>query len=271
MRRRRTIFTEGVDFMKFPRFFLLVLSVAGLLGLCVENAEARIGDRRATRCVPSYSVCYGPAVSLLAKDSLVGWTSPGGGSQRGGWSVVDGILHLQGRGGDIVTERQFENFVLDFEWTIAKGGNSGIKYRYQKFDGKGWLGLEYQVLDDFASREGTNPKVATASLYDVLPTNAQKSLHPHDQVNKGRIVVNGNRIEHYLNGKKVLSTVVGSEEWKAGIASGKFKDIEGFGENRFGHIMVQDHGSEVWFYKITIREIRSQPSVRKPVLRIRCR
>ena len=260
--------------MKITQFCLSVLFIIGFLGVWGGSAEARVGNRRSVPCVPTVRcpvVCYGPTVSLIAKDSLIGWTAPGGGEQRGGWSVVDGILHLQGKGGDLVTERPFENFILDFEWTIAKNGNSGIKYRYKKFDGKGWLGLEYQVLDDFRTREGANPRVATASIYDVLPTNSLKSLKPHDQVNKGRIVVNGNRIEHWLNGKKVLSTVVGSDEWKEGIASGKFKDIAGFGENKLGHIMIQDHGSEVWFHKITIREIFPQPAVRKPVGRVRCR
>jgi len=253
--------------MKLPRFSLLVLFAFGLLGLLVDSAEAR--SRRTVYCRPS--VCYGPTVSLLAKDSLVGWTSPGGGEQRGGWSIIDGILHLQGKGGDLVTEREYENFVLDFEWTSTKGTNSGIKYRFKKFDGKGWLGLEYQVLDDFRTSEGLKPKNCTASLYDILPPTERKTLKPIGQVNKGRIVVNGNRIEHWLNGKKVMSTVVGSEEWNEGIAASKFKGIEGFGENNVGFIMIQDHNSEVWFHKITIREILPQSTARKPVCRTRCR
>jgi hypothetical protein len=175
--------------------------------------------------------------------------------------VIDGILHLQGKGGDLVTERQYKNFVLDFEWTISKGGNSGIKYRYKNFDGKGWLGLEYQVLDDYGTPEGKKPKNNTATLYDILPTKSQKSLKPNDQINRGRIVVNGNRIEHWLNGRLVMCTTVGSKEWKKGIAESKFNGIEGFGENSTGHIMVQDHGGEVWFHKITIREIRSAKCV----------
>jgi len=254
---------------KFLRLSLFVLSAVGFWGLSVNNAEARTGSRRTACCVPT--TYYGPTVSLIAKDSLAGWTAPGGGEQRGGWSVIDGILHLQGKGGDIVSEHQYKNFVLDFEWTIDKGGNSGIKYRYQKFDGKGWLGLEYQILDDSETSEGQRSKNCTASLYDILPPNSLKSLKPRDQINKGRIVVNGNRIEHWLNGKKVMSTVVGSDEWNEGIAASKFKGIEGFGETPLGHIMVQDHGGAVWFSKITIREIHQKPVARKHVARVRCR
>ncbi len=257
--------------MKILRLSLLTLSLVGFFGLTVNEAEARILGRRANRCTPlkhyvsTSKTCYGPTVSLLAEDSLAGWTSPGGGKPGSGWSVVDGILHLQGKGGDIVTDRQYENFVLDFEWTHSKAGNSGIKYRYQKFDGKGWLGLEYQVLDDFGTPEGMKPKNNTATLYDILPTNSSKSLNHRDQINKGRIVVNGDRIEHWLNGRKVMSVVVGSEEWKEAVAASKFKGIDGFGENNLGFIMVQDHQSEVWFHKITIREILPSKNVRSCV------
>ena len=267
-----------VKIMYYLRLSLLFLSAIGFLGLLTNSAEAQIlGRRTASRalvkyCTPAVQTCYGPAVSLLAKDSLDNWTAPGGGQQQGGWSVVDGVLHLKGKGGDLVTERQYKNFVLDFEWTITKGGNSGIKYRYKRFDGHGFLGPEYQVLDDFGTSEGNRPTHSTASLYDILPHNSQKSLKPADQVNKGRIIVNGNRIEHWLNGKRVVCVVVGSKEWDEGIAASKFNGIEGFGVNDLGHIMVQDHGSEVWYHKITIREILPKMPVRKVVVsRTRCR
>jgi len=209
--------SNEVEMLHSLRFSLSFLFVACFSSLFIDSAEARILGRRAVPCVPmTYcssvpQVCYGSTVSLIG-DDLSGWTALGGGPQRGGWSVVDGTLHLKGSGGDLVTERQYKNFVLDFEWTIAEGGNSGIKYRYKNFDDDGWLGLEYQVLDDFGTSEGNRAKSSTASLYDILPPNSQKSLNSADQINKGRIVVNGNRIEHWLNGQKVLSVVVGSKE-----------------------------------------------------------
>ncbi|MDR0870516.1 MAG: DUF1080 domain-containing protein [Planctomycetaceae bacterium] len=197
----------------------------------------------------------GKAVPLIAKDSLDGWTNNAGKAPGTGWNVENGVLHLKGKGGDLITEKQYQNFILDFSWKIAKGGNSGIKYRYKKFDDKGWLGLEFQVLDDFNTQEGKKAKNSTATLYDILPVDGEKQLNPNDQLNHGQVIVLGNRIQHFLNGKKTVDVIVGSPEWKNGITASKFKDIKGFGENPLGYIHVQDHGSEVWFQDITIQEI----------------
>ncbi|MDR2438683.1 MAG: DUF1080 domain-containing protein [Planctomycetaceae bacterium] len=197
----------------------------------------------------------GTKTSLIQNDSLEGWIATNGKTPSNAWSVKDGELHLHGKGGDVMTEREYKNFVLDFTWTIAKGGNSGIKYRFKRYDGKGWLGLEYQVLDDFNTKEGEKTKNNTATLYDILPVNGSKILKPNQELNHGRIVVNGNRIEHWLNGRKTVDVWVGSETWKKAIAASKFNGIAEFGENTVGHIMVQDHGNDVCFHEITIREI----------------
>lgn len=216
------------------------------------------------KCIPSRATQYlGPKISLIQGDSLEGWTTISGTNPPPAWSVVDGVLHLKGKGGDIISDREYKNYILDFSWTISQGGNSGIKYRFKRFEGKGWLGPEYQVLDDYNTREGTKEKNNTATLYDIKPANSKKRLHPHTEKNFGRIVVNGNRIEHWLNGKKVLDIIVGSEEWKALLAESKFKSVEGFGENSEGRIMIQDHQCEVWFHEVSIREIqdvKSRPS-----------
>lgn len=197
----------------------------------------------------------GPETSLLQENSLEGWTTIGGKTPPSAWRISEGTLHLKGKGGDIISDRDYENYILDFVWTISKGGNSGIKYRFKRFDGKGWLGPEYQVLDDFNTGEGKKPKNSTATLYDIKAANAEKRLNPHTEKNYGRIVVCGDKLEHWLNGKKVVEIVVGSEEWKQLISQSKFRDIHGFGENNLGRIMLQDHQCEVFFHKISIREI----------------
>lgn len=196
----------------------------------------------------------GPEVSLIQGDTLAGWTTVGGKNPPAAWTVENGVLHLNGKGGDIVTDREYENFILDFVWTIKKGGNSGIKYRFKNFEGRGWLGPEYQVLDDYNTGEGKKPKNNASSLYDLVPAGS-KHLNPHDQKNQGRIVVNGNRLEHWINGQKVIDLIVGGDRWKEAVAASKFSDIKGYGLNQSGRIMVQDHNDEVWFHKLTIREI----------------
>lgn len=232
--------------MKNAVFFLL--SIAVLVGTAVE-ADAGLFKRTPQRA-------FGPEVSLIQDNSLDGWTNSAGKAPSAAWNVENGVLHLNGKGGDLYTEKQYRNFVLDFSWKIAKGGNSGVKYRLKKFDGKGWLGLEFQVLDDFNTAEGKKVKNNTATLYDILPVKGSKTLNPNEQLNHGRIIVNGNRIQHFLNGKKTVDVVVGSEAWKDGIAASKFNGIDGFGSNQTGYIHFQDHGCEVWFQDVTIREIQ---------------
>ncbi|MDR2705600.1 MAG: DUF1080 domain-containing protein [Planctomycetaceae bacterium] len=242
--------TVNCFFLTVSLLFFASISEAGLLNL--KKNRDRVQKKNAAQPV---QLIVGTKTSLIQANTLDGWTTINGKIPGNAWSVEDGVLHLHGKGGDVMTDREYKNFVLDFTWTIAKGGNSGIKYRFKKFDGKGWLGLEYQILDDFNTKEGEKPKNNTATLYDILTTNNSKVLKLHEELNHGRIVVNGNKIEHWLNGKKVLEVWVGSETWKQAIADSKFKDITGFGENAVGRIMVQDHGCEVRFHDITIREI----------------
>ncbi|MDR0336806.1 MAG: DUF1080 domain-containing protein [Planctomycetaceae bacterium] len=243
--------------------FLITVSVLSLVSMSEAGLpkKNRSVFQKNDRKTPTQLL--GTKTSLIQTDSLDGWTTINGKVPGKAWSVDNGVLHLHGKGGDVMTEQEYKNFVLDFTWTIAKGGNSGIKYRFKKFDGKGWFGLEYQVLDDFNSKEGEKLKNNTATLYDILPTNNSKILKPNNELNHGRIVVNGNRIEHWLNGWKVVDICVGSETWKKAVATSKFNDIAGFGENSVGRIMVQDHGCEVRFHDISIREIITTPEKSK--------
>jgi hypothetical protein len=235
--------------MKFPFFPVLFLFVFAV-SFWGNTADARLFPRP----VKQY---YGPEQSLLAKNSLDGWVSLAGNAPNPAWSVKDGVLHLKGKGSDIRTERQYKNFVLDFTWSIAKGGNSGVKYRLQKF-GNDWLGLEYQIIDDFNSGEGKRYKHEASSLYDIKQAALSKELKQHNEVNHGSVIVNGNRIQHFLNGKRTVDITVGSAEWKELVAKSKFNGVKGFGENPAGFLFVQNHGAEVWLQKITIREIHTQ-------------
>lgn len=210
----------------------------------------------------------GSKVNLITPD-LAAWTRDGKDKPPGkGWEVVDGKLYRKSGAGDMISKRDYTNFILDFSWTIAKGGNSGIKYRladYPKVEGvslAGWLGLEYQVLDDFNTGEGKNPRVATASVYHVHKTNDSKSLKPHNEINHGRIIVCGNLLEHWLNGVCVSRIVVGSTEWKKDVAAGKFADVGAFGQNRSGRLLIQDHGNEVTFHTLTVRELTKSTAKR---------
>lgn len=193
-------------------------------------------------------------VLLFDGETPTGWKKIGAPEfPKEGWEVVDGCLHhKKGRGGDIVTTETYENFELSLEWKIAPGGNSGVKYRVADVPGAGF-GPEMQVLDDTKHADGKNPKTSAGSLYLLFPANEKKKLKPIDEFNVAKVVVNGNHAEHWLNGEKIVEYEFFSDEWKAAVAASKFKNNPKYGTPAKNHIMLQDHGDEVWFRNIKIK------------------
>ena len=184
---------------------------------------------------------------------------------RKGWEVKDGMLIVQSSGGkeaafggDIVTVEQFSSFELKVDFRLTEGANSGIKYfvtEQQPQTPGSAKGLEYQLLDDARhpdAKLGINGNRTLASLYDLLPA-AHKHVNPIGQWNHARIIVRRRHVEHWLNGTRVLAYERGGKEYLAHKAVSKFKDLEGFGEAPSGHILLQDHGDQVFFRNIKIR------------------
>lgn len=192
--------------------------------------------------------------------SLAGWTTQSGDPVTHGWEIVDGVIHLKKedqRAGNILTAVDYGDFDLSFEFKIAPGGNSGIKYRVRSFGGR-ILGCEYQILDDWGLSHKRPTKGTTGSLYDVYePAGNELLMRPQGEFNTARIVVRGSHIQHWLNGQLIVSACVGGPEWNHRIANSKFSDVEGFGHNRLGKIMLTDHGSEVWYKNFRMQSIDS--------------
>ncbi len=195
---------------------------------------------------------------LFDGKSLAGWRNfkkqeP----PRQGWVVEDGILKKQAKvgGGDILTDRTFDNFDLQWEWRIAAKGNNGLKYFITE-ERSSAIGHEYQMLDDAGHPDGkVGAKRQTASFYDVLPPKEDKPLKPPGEWNHSRVLVQGNHVEHWLNGAKVLEYELGGEQVKTGVAASKFKNVAGFGTKLKGHILLTDHQDECWFRNVKIREL----------------
>ena len=163
-------------------------------------------------------------------------------------------------GGDLMTTETFENFELSFEWKINKAGNSGLKYNVseeisQEYGSKfSALGFEYQLLDDGdeAYKGKLKPSQFSGSLYDLLPAK-NIVLKPIGEFNCSRILVDGNHVEHWLNGIKVLEFEFDSKELDDAYKVSKFNKIPGFQDKRKAHIVLQNHNDESWFRNIKIR------------------
>src|SRR5262249_11964221 len=153
----------------------------------------------------------------------------------------------------------FDDFDLTWEWRISPRGNNGIKYLVTE-DRPSAPGHEYQMIDDAENPDGkVGPKHQTASFYDVLPpTMTDKALRPVGQWNSSRVLLQGNHVEHWLNGVKVLEYELGSATVKAGVAASRFRNAAGFGTKIRGHIMLTDHHDECWFRNIKIRALNAK-------------
>jgi hypothetical protein len=195
-----------------------------------------------------------------------------------GWVVKDGILvHEKNskdyRAGDIITTEQFDNFELKLDVKITPRGNSGVKYlvvenRTGPTVGKAQsaISFEFQVLDDELhpdAKKGKDGNRTMGSLYDLIPAAKDKVVKPIGEWNEVRLIVDGNHIEHWLNGNKVLSYERGSPELKALIKESKFKDVPGFGDNAKGHILLQDHNDEIAFRNIRLRKLPARKTAMK--------
>jgi hypothetical protein len=179
------------------------------------------------------------------------------------WKVVNGELYLDNTApgeerGDIITDREFENFELSLEWKIDSCGNSGVMYnvvedpKYRTV----WLtGPEMQILDNDCHPDAKIHKHRAGDLYDLIAC-SKETVKPAGQWNHARIVSKDANYEFWLNGEKVVSFTMHTPQWDEMVANSKFKSMPDFGKARKGHISLQDHGDKVWFRNIKIKELK---------------
>jgi hypothetical protein len=171
--------------------------------------------------------------------------------------VVDGALTRVAAGGDIVTHEEFQDFELALEWKVEPGGNSGIMYRVAEapeLETTWQSGPEYQVLDDARHPDGGSRLTAAGAVYGLYPAPAGV-VKPAGEWNAVRIVVRGNRVEHWLNGVEMATYELGSPDWMARVAGSKFRRWPGYGRAAAGHIALQDHGDRVAYRNIRLRTL----------------
>lgn len=185
-----------------------------------------------------------------------------------GWMIENGILKVKKsngaestNGGDIVTIQKYKNFELVVDFKITPGANSGVKYFVDTEINKGSgssIGCEFQILDDQKhpdAKLGVNGNRTLGSLYDLIPAKPDKPYR-NEAFNTAKIIVKGNHVEHWLNGVKVVEYDRNNQMFNALVAYSKYKDWPNFGNVESGNILLQDHGDEVWFQNIKIKELK---------------
>jgi hypothetical protein len=172
-----------------------------------------------------------------------------------GWQAVDGALTRVADATDIITRDQFGDFELTLEWQVRPAGNSGIMFRVtEEYDFGYKSGPEMQVLDDAGHPDGRAPLTAAGADYGLHPA-PPDVVRPAGEWNQVRIVVDGSRVEYWLNGVQTVRYELGSPDWEARVKSSKFAQWPTFGRAPRGHIALQDHGDWVAYRNIKLREI----------------
>jgi 3-keto-disaccharide hydrolase len=192
---------------------------------------------------------------LFDGKTTAGWRGYRKQHASGAWKVQGGALVLQAGGerGDLITTAQYGSFELSLEWKVAAGGNSGVIYLVQETEAAPWMtGPELQILDNQRHPDGKSPLTSAGACYGLYPPGKDVSK-PAGQWNRARLVVDGDHVEHWLNGEKLLAYQRGSADWKARVAASKFKRYPNFGTAERGFIALQDHGDAVEYRNIVIR------------------
>ncbi len=251
---------------------IILLAFVGFINAC--NNE---GEKTATPDSTQATIQEAPLltetetaegwVALFDGKTTKGWHRYGGGLVGSAWKVEDGALHLDANqkegwqikdGGDITTDDEFENFHLKLEWKIDTCGNSGImfyvhedttKYKYP------WMtGPEMQVLDNKCHPDAKINHHKAGDLYDIISATPE-TVKPALEWNLAEIKCINGALEFYLNGTKVVSTMLWDDAWKNALKTTKWKEFKDFGTYKKGRIALQDHGNHVWYRNIKIKKL----------------
>jgi hypothetical protein len=201
----------------------------------------------------------GKWVDLIQGNTLNGWHTWKMKDVKG-WKVENGVLTTGGKNSDILTDKEYGDFELEFEFLVSPKGNSGVMYKVlEDVNNKDLFASyasapEYQVIDD-KDYPGINDKQKTGANYDMYPPSDLTVIKPVGKWNKGKIVVKENRIQHFLNGKKVVDYIYDSEEWRTTLEKSKFAKWAYATPHHKGKLAFQDHGDAISYRKIKIKEL----------------
>lgn len=234
------------------------------LAISVSACNSNTGSQQDTDSLET-AAASAEWIDLFDGESLTGWHGYNKTEPVNNWEVQDGALTCTGKGnkedfgGDLVSDREFGNFELEWEWKIAKEGNSGVMYHVvedAKYKAPYETGPEYQMIDDEGFPEKIEDWQKTGANYAMNPADgSQKEVKPIGEWNTSKIIYNNGHVEHWLNSKKVVDFEEGTEEWEKEKSVGKWKDFPDYKITNQGKIALQDHGDSAWFRNIRIKEL----------------
>jgi hypothetical protein len=234
----------------------IAAQLALAIGACASMGTNAPAGSGATAPVTAAEVAGGWR-PLFDGTSTAAWRGYKTQTMPAGWRIVDGTLTKSGSVEDIVTKDQFGNFELALDWKLSPGGNAGVFYRgTEEYDHIYWSAPEYQLLDDAGHPDGQSRLTSAGSDYGLYPSPAGV-VKPADQWNSTLIVVNGNTVQHWLNGQKLLEYELGSADWTAKVKASKFVAYPNYGRASRGYIAIQgDHDGTLSIRNVRIRELK---------------
>ncbi len=267
------------------RFFSLLLAGTFLFAVACNSGQKKAEKKETAEkkeCCKEKSEECREMNALSDKEKEKGWVLLFNGENSEGWRgvnktefpanwiIADGVMHCKGSGqgeagaedgGDILYDKMFTNFHLKLDWKISEGGNSGIFYLGQeKEDWPIWkTAPEMQILDNenhIDAEMGIDGNRQAGSLYDLIPAKPQNA-NPAGEWNTAEVICFKGTVVHKQNGKTILEYHLWTDDWKAMVADSKFPELNEDWANvaKQGYISLQDHGDDVWFRNIKIREL----------------
>ena len=231
---------------------VLLFLIASLVLISCKNKEKSIKDESSVEEQAEW-------ISLM--DASL-WRGYNKNSLPGNWKIDEKQIECfgaaGGEGGDIISTQQYDNFELYLEWKISKGGNSGVFYHIIEdkiHNGPYQTAPEYQILDDVGFPEPLEDWQKTGANYAMHVANENKELKSVGQWNATTIIFNHGKVEHWLNGKKIVAFDKFTEDWQKRRNSGKWNDYPDYGKANTGYLGLQDHGGGVWFRNVKVKPL----------------
>jgi len=251
--------------MNFKKLGFPALAAATfLLASCGGNEGPQNTEATDSTAADNNVGASGEWVTLFDGKSFAGWHGFNKGTDSiKNWAIEDSSLVCLGaakdaHGGDIVSDKSYSNFELEWDWKVTKGANSGVMYHViedKKYQAPYETGPEYQVIDDIDFPDKLEDWQQAGADYAIMPANGNKKLNKVGDWNSSRLVYNKGHVEHWLNGQKVLEFNRSDSSWKKIRETGKWKDYADYAKTESGGIALQGHGKKVYFKNIRIKEL----------------